>query len=79
MIALKKNRKFYIGRLVNRLNDKESARELRGHPSSLIHNIRTSCYNHTSSKRKPIVPGENALSWSSLADMFASVDYSIVW
>lgn len=77
---MKKQRiQFYIDRHENRLSDKESARGLRGHLSSLIRNIRTFCCNHTSSKRKLIIPGENALSWSSLADMFALVDYSIIW
>jgi len=75
----KQGMKTYIGQHGSHLNDKESAREPQGHLSSLTRNTRTSCCNRTSSKRRLIAPGENALSWSNLADMFASMDYSAIW
>lgn len=71
--------KTYIGQHASRLSDKESARELRGHPSSLARNTRTSCCNRTSSRRRLTVLDENALSWSNSADTFASMDCSIIW
>jgi len=75
----KQGMKTYIGQHANHLSDKEWAREPQGHPNSLTRNTRTSCYNRTSSKRRLVVLDENALSWSNSADMFASMDYLVIW
>jgi len=70
--------KTYIGQHASHLSDKESAREPQERPSFLAHNTKTSCCNHTSSKRRLAALDENALFWSSSADTFALMDYSTV-
>lgn len=77
-MSKKKEIKTYIGQHANRLSDKESAREPQGRRSSLARNTRTSYCNHTSSRRRLAALDENALFWSSLADMFALMDYLTV-
>lgn len=75
----KRRIKTYIDQHVSRLSDKELVQEPQEHPNSSARNIRTSCYNHTFSKRKLAAPGENALFLSNSANKFASMDYSIIW
>lgn len=71
--------KIYIDQRVSRSSDKESARELRARLNFLARNTRISCCNHTSSRKRPIIPDESVLSWLNSADMFASTDYLIAW